>query len=81
MDKLYYCLNCKRIFSSEDMCTYCQSENIKELTKKSPVNVIGTKQKGRVFKIRQDVVKLLVIDVNKNKLIKTFQVDKIKKLL
>jgi hypothetical protein len=81
MDKLYYCLDCKRIFATSNGCTYCQSQSIKPLVKSTPVNVIGTKTKGNVLKIKGDMVHLLLVDEKNNRYIKGFQVDHIKKVL
>ena len=51
MHRLFYCLDCKRVFKNEQECQYCNSTNIKDIKKNSPVNVLGTKQKGRVLKV------------------------------
>ncbi|KXZ40682.1 hypothetical protein SAMN05661008_01604 [Alkalithermobacter thermoalcaliphilus JW-YL-7 = DSM 7308] len=77
----YYCIECKRIFSDFEKCTYCSSSNIKKLSLNSPVNVIGSKIKGRVLKIKDDNIRLLYVDEHKNKLIKEFSHDKLRKIL
>ncbi|MBB6218536.1 DNA-directed RNA polymerase subunit RPC12/RpoP [Anaerosolibacter carboniphilus] len=81
MDKLYYCLDCKRIFTETNGCSYCASQNTKALVKSAPVNVIGTKTKGNVLKIQGDMVQLLLVDEKNNRYIKEFQADKIRKVL
>ncbi len=81
MHKLYYCQDCKRVFKNEEKCLYCESGNIKEMKKNSPVNVLGTKQKGRVLKIVEDTVKLLIITEAKEQLIKEYKAENLKKVL
>lgn len=81
MLKLNYCVDCKRIFAAESICTYCKSENVRELKENSPVNVIGTKLKGRVIKSNQDMVQLLIPDEGKSRSIRQLGVDKIRKIL
>ncbi|GAB6179256.1 hypothetical protein JCM14036_05750 [Desulfotomaculum defluvii] len=81
MKKLSYCVDCKRIASFAGECTYCQSQNIKQLTRKTPVNVIGTKIKGRVLNVKDQMVEILYIDENKNTFVKPFEAEKLKKVL
>jgi hypothetical protein len=81
MNKLNYCADCKRIFREGEECAYCKSTNVKELTEKAPVNVIGTKLKGRVFKIDDNMVKILVVDENKNKALRDYNAEKLQKVL
>lgn len=81
MNKLYYCLDCKRVFKSSSECCYCKSFSIKELSKNAPINVIGSKIKGRVLKINQDDVSIRFISENKEHLIREFDPDKIRKVL
>lgn len=81
MEKLNFCLDCKRIFSPSQECSYCKSNNIKELGEKAPVNVIGSKLKGRVLKVSQGIARVIVIDEKKNSSIKEFEVSKIRKVL
>jgi hypothetical protein len=80
MNKLFYCLNCKRIFAQEGECSYCSNTNIKGLVKNSPVNVIGSKLKGRVLKI-DEKVRLLIIDENNTKIIREYEAEKLRKVL
>lgn len=81
MKNLSYCVDCKRIAEFNGNCSYCQSQNIKEITKKTPVNVIGTKIKGRVLDVKDQTVKIIYVDENKNTLVKDFEVEKLKKVL
>ncbi|MPM70201.1 hypothetical protein SDC9_117154 [bioreactor metagenome] len=81
MNKIYYCVDCKRIVSNNEKCCYCNGSYLKEIVQGSPVNVIGTKQKGKVLKVEQDRVKLIVIDEAKNKLIKEYKIEQLKKVL
>ncbi|WP_041274705.1 hypothetical protein [Desulforamulus reducens] len=81
MKNLSYCVDCKRIANFSEECSYCQSQNIKDLTRKAPVNVIGTKIKGRVLKVKDQMVEVLYIDENKNTYVKPFEAEKLKKVL
>ena len=81
MGKLYYCTECKRVFKSNAKCEYCNAEVTKELEIGTPVSVIGTKLKGNVLKIMVDAVALIVRDQSNNKMIKEFEIDKLKKVL
>jgi hypothetical protein len=81
VNKIYYCVDCKRIVSSKEKCNYCNGSYLKEIVQGSPVNVIGTKQKGKVLKVEEDSVKLIVIDEAKNRLIKEYKIQEIQKVL
>lgn len=81
MEKLWYCLQCRRVFKSEGECPYCKSIFTKELSKNSPVNVLGSKTKGKVLKIEDGRAKLLIISENKEKFIKEYEADKLRKIL
>ncbi|MCX7749803.1 MAG: hypothetical protein N2645_23385 [Clostridia bacterium] len=81
MDNLFYCLDCRLLSASSGLCPHCNSEKLKELTRKAPVNVIGSKLKGRVLKIQMDSVNVLFVDENKNKYIKEFEFSKLRKVL
>ena len=81
MSKLYYCLDCKRVFEEEMVCQYCSGNNVKELVKDSPVNVLGSKLKGKILKVEQLKAKVLIVDENKSKYIKEYEADKLKKIL
>lgn len=82
MKKYCYCVDCKRIFESQEKCSYCSGENISELAIKSPVNVLGTKLKGNVFSMSGDTIKVLVRGEGKgNKFIKEYKAEQLKKVL
>lgn len=81
INKLFYCLSCKRVINNEQSCEYCKSEEINELLVGVPVNVIGDKLKGKVFKIKDGVVSIILKDASKNKLIKEYEASKLKKVL
>ena len=81
MSKLYYCLDCKRIFRNAEVCDYCKSEEVNELVVGASVNVIGQKLKGKVLKINDDVVRILVRDQSNSKLVKEFEPSKLNKVL
>lgn len=80
MNNLFYCNECKRIFDG-DKCAYCSNDSIKPLNLGAPVNVIGTKLKGKVLKITDDNVRLLIKDELKNKYIKEFKAEELRKLV
>jgi len=81
MSKLYYCLECKRVIKNPETCDYCKSKEVNELVVGAPVNVIGQKLKGKVLKIDNDIVRLLVRDQSNNKLVKEFEPSKLNKVL
>lgn len=81
MSKLYYCLDCKRVFHNEDQCEYCSGNAIKEIRKDSPVNVLGSKLKGRVLKIEPDAVWLLLVNEFNERYIKDYKAEELKKVL
>jgi len=81
MGNLFYCLDCRRVFDSENECTYCKSENLKKLSKMAPINVIGTKHKGNVLRVSDQTVSVLLVDLQKQRYVKDFQASEIKKIL
>ncbi|MCT4606835.1 MAG: hypothetical protein N4A64_12180 [Marinisporobacter sp.] len=81
MAKLYYCTKCRRIEKDPNKCGVCSSERIKLLKVGAPVNVIGTKQKGKVFKIKEDGVDLIIINQAKEKNIKGYKHEEIQKIV
>ena len=81
MANLFYCNKCKRVMANETQCDYCGSMEINRLLQGTSVNVIGTKEKGRVFKIEDEVVKLIVVDLAKHKVIKEYQAEQLKKII
>lgn len=81
MAKFYYCKECRRIEKDDKKCDFCSSEKVKPLKVGDPVNIIGTKQKGKVFKMKEDEVKLLIINAAKEKVIKGHKYEEIQKVL
>lgn len=81
MDRLYYCGVCKRVIENDKVCDYCKGEDIKELTIKAPINVIGTKVKGKVFKVKDRKVNILIKNEANEKIIKEYNAEQLKKLL
>lgn len=82
MKKYYYCLDCKRILGSDDKCSYCNGENLKELAAKAPVNVLGSKLKGNVLTTKDDVIRVLVRGEGKNNnSIKEYNAEQLQKVL
>ena len=81
MGNLFYCNKCKRVIASETQCGYCGDMKTNKLLQGTSVNVIGTKEKGRVFKINDEVVKLIVVDLAKNKIIKEYRAEELKKII
>jgi hypothetical protein len=81
MEKYQYCQDCKRIFSASSTCPFCQSANVNELNVKAPVNVLGTKVKGRVYKLSKEAIQVLIVDEQQNKSVKEFSASKLRKVL
>lgn len=81
MDRLYYCGKCKRVITNEMVCNYCEGDDIRELVIKTPVNVIGTKIKGNILKMKNGKVNLIVRDEFNNKFIKEYSPEQLRKVL
>jgi preprotein translocase subunit YajC len=81
MSKLFYCTSCKRVINNEQCCEYCKCEEINELAVGAPVNVIGNKLKGKVLKIKDGIVRIIIRDASKNKLVKEYEASKLTKVL
>ncbi|SFB16738.1 hypothetical protein [Clostridium frigidicarnis] len=82
MKRLLYCLNCKKIFPHQDNCPYCNNDKVKNLDIATSVNVIGTKLKGKVLRIKDNSVSLLITNPDtKDKYIKDYTSEKLKKIL
>ncbi|SHI47832.1 hypothetical protein SAMN02745163_00353 [Clostridium cavendishii DSM 21758] len=78
---LYYCTECMRIIENEEKCTYCNSEVVKPLKKHSPVNVMGTKLKGRISRICKEKVTLVIRTESYEKVLKEYNFEKLRKIL
>jgi len=81
MADLFYCKNCKRVIASETQCVYCGHSEVNKLMQGTSVNIIGTKQKGKVFKISDEIVKVIIFDLAKNKIIKEYEAQQLKKIV
>ena len=81
MKSLNYCLQCRRVFESNERCEFCSSDKIKPLKKGTSVNVIGSKIKGSVFNWKDDLVNLIIITESKERIIKEYKVNTLKKIL
>lgn len=75
-----YCKDCLRVFA-DSTCPFCNSSQVSVLNINAPVNILGTKTKGRVFKQSSDEVKVLITDESHNKSIREFSASKIRKIL
>ncbi|MBZ9688137.1 hypothetical protein G9F72_017525 [Clostridium estertheticum] len=81
MANLFYCKKCKRVIHSETQCDFCGHSEVSKLMQGTSVNIIGTKEKGKVFKICDETVKVIIIDVAKNKLLKEYKASQLKKIV
>lgn len=75
-----YCKQCRRLFKEEGICPYCENSG-KVMKKNSPVNVIGTKIKGNIFKIKEDSISVIITLEDKTKVIKDYSVEKLRKIV
>ena len=81
MKTLNYCLECRRVFESNERCEFCSSDKIKPLKKGTSVNVIGSKIKGSVFSYKDNLVSLVIVTESKEKNIKEYKANNLKKIL
>ena len=81
MENLFYCKKCKRVITSGTQCDYCGDTEINRLLQGTSVNIIGTKEKGKIFKIKDEMVKVIIIDAAKNKVIREYQAKQLKKIV
>lgn len=81
MQRLNYCLDCQRVFIVKEKCEYCNSNNVKELKRGKSVNIIGSKNKGRYLKYKEGKVSLIIYTEDKQKLIKEYDINSIRKIL
>ena len=81
MANLFYCVKCKRVIVNETQCDYCGDTQINRLLQGTSVNVIGTKEKGKVFKISDEMVKIIVVDLAKNKVLREYKAEQLKKIV
>ncbi len=81
MKNLSYCVKCRRISYFRGTCSYCQSDSIKPINRKAPVNVIGTKIKGKVLNVKAGMVDILCVGEGNVKLIRQYEAEKLRKIL
>lgn len=81
MNNLNYCVECRRISYFNEICSYCQSNDIKDINRKAPVNVIGTKIKGRVMNAKDGMVDILCTGEGNIKSIRQFEAENLRKIL
>ena len=81
MANLFYCKKCKRVITNETQCDYCGHSEVNRLMQGTSVNIIGTKEKGKVFKISDEIVKVIIIDLAKNKIVKEYKAQQLKKIV
>lgn len=77
----FYCSGCRKIGKNPTKCESCGSDNIKLLKHGAPMNVIGTKTKGKIFKIKEDEIKLLITTEAQEKVIKEYKPEQLQKIL
>lgn len=81
MKNYYYCFECKRIFSQKDKCPYCGCERTKNLALNAPVNILESKLKGKVIRIKDDTLKVLIKSEGNEKFIKDYTAEQLRKVL
>ena len=65
----------------DDKCKYCNSKNVRELKRGKAVNIIGDKNKARFLRYKDGKVSVILYTEDKQKIIKDFEIEKIKKIL
>lgn len=79
--KLSYCENCNRVFGTEEVCPYCNGAG-HALKKDAPVNVIGTKIKGRVLRsTNNDSVAIIIRTEDNSKVLKEYSPQNLRKII
>ena len=81
MANLFYCTKCKRVIGNGTLCEYCGHNEINLLMPGTSINIIGTKEKGKVLKVSDEVVKVIVIDAAKSKIIREYKPSQLKKII
>lgn len=81
MANLFFCAKCKRVIESETQCEYCGHGEVNMLMQGTAVNIIGTKEKGKVLKICDEIVKVIIVDVAKNKIVREYKASQLKKII
>lgn len=70
-----------RVIKEETNCSYCNSQDVKELVVGAPVNVLGSKLKGKVLRINDGGARLLIRDETNNRFVKEYEAEHMKKIL
>ncbi|MPQ44346.1 hypothetical protein [Clostridium tarantellae] len=81
MQSLNYCLECQRVFLTQENCEFCGSINTKLLKKRTSVNVIGTKVKGQILNCKEGIVSIIINNESNEKMIKDYEIKNLKKIL
>jgi hypothetical protein len=74
-------VKCKRVLDDDKKCSFCNNESVKELNIGAPVNIIGSKLKGKILKIDESKVRLLIKDESNNRYIKEYEHNKLRKVV
>ncbi|MGL6174740.1 MAG: hypothetical protein ACRC1P_09085, partial [Cellulosilyticaceae bacterium] len=74
------CSVCKKIFNQTNPCECQQEEAIKALKVGTPINIVGTKLKGKIYKIKNDTLEVLIIH-EKNRYLKEYSLSQVRKVL
>ncbi|MGL4773456.1 MAG: hypothetical protein ACRC2K_07830 [Clostridium sp.] len=77
---LLYCESCTRVFSEDGDCPYCQGSGI-AMKKNSPVNIIGTKLKGKVFNAKNGKVFVIIRAEDNSKIMKEYSPNNLRKIV
>lgn len=80
MEKIYFCEACRKIFDEYNQCQCNGEKSIKPMKVGTPVNIIGTKLKGKVYRMRDRELDILITS-SKNKGIQTYGIDQVRKIL
>lgn len=82
MNEVKYCSKCQRVFYGENSCKFCGCEKTKQLKKNAPVNILGTKLKGKVYNIKKDEATLIITNSDtKERYMKEYNVEDLKKII
>lgn len=81
MARYYYCSECKKIGKSKVECEGCKGKYLKDLKEGSPINLIGTKQKGRVFRMKENEIVILIKNEFNEESIREVSASEIQKII
>ncbi|MGL5150569.1 MAG: hypothetical protein ACRC7N_08385 [Clostridium sp.] len=77
---LLYCGDCARVYSEGNNCPYCQGEGY-TLKKSAPVNIIGTKLKGKIINSKNDKVFVVIRTEDNSKVMKEYSPSSLRKIV